>query len=167
MNMRQKRLNGWWRSALMPLLLLAVLMLVLAGSLVFRGTAHAQNGFTGTVTVASPMKLIARTTLKVSGTVSCTLPGDVANLQASGGTVDVSQASGRQIVKAEGVFFPLNCDGTAHTFQAFLTPPAGSAPFHGGSAIATISLSAIWQDTSGNFFDDTVNTGPLTIKISG
>src|SRR5215469_9117153 len=132
--MQQKRLNGWRWSALIPLLLLVVLILVLAGSLKFQGTAHAQSGTTptATITVASPAHLLARTTLQISGTASCTLPAGATLLGQAGGTEIVSQAPGRQIVQASGGFSVGTCDGTVFPFQLFITPPAGSAPFHGG-----------------------------------
>lgn len=169
MNMRQRRLNGWRRSALMPLLLLAVLMLVLAGSLGARGTAHAQSGPTPTVTlaVASPAKLISRTTLQISGTASCTLPVGATLSGQPFGDVTVTQASGRQIVKASGGFNFATCDGTTYTFQTFATPPAGSAPFHGGSAIATGEIIVDWIDALGNFQECFCGTGTQNIRIRG
>jgi len=127
MNIQRRRLNGWRRLALMPLLLLAVLLLVLAGSLEFPGTAHAQGGttVTFTITVASTAQLIARTTVQISSTVTCALPEGATFLDAGGG-VQITQASGRVIVQAGGFFAPVTCDGTAQTFQVFATPPAGS-----------------------------------------
>lgn len=167
MHMKQRRLNGWRRLALMPLLLLAVLMLVLAASLELRGTAHAQSGSTGAVTVASPAKLIARTTLQISGTATCTLPAGATLLESVGGSVVISQASGREIIQAGGGFSLTTCDGMVHTFQAFATPQAGSAPFHGGPAIATGSLFISWFDALGNFHEDQLPSGPQAISIQG
>jgi len=166
--MRQRRLNGWRRLALMPALLLAVLMFVLAGSLGLRGTAHAQSSSTATatITIVSPAKLIARTTLQVSFTVSCTIP-EGATFFSAGGGVTVTQASGRVIVQASGGVFPIPCDGTARTFQMFATPPAGSAPFHGGPASAIGSLGVDYIDASGNFQEDSFFTNPLVISIQG
>jgi hypothetical protein len=168
MNMRHRRLNGWRRLALMPVLLLAVLMLVLAGSLAFRGTAHAQSGNTATATftIASTAKLIARTTLQMSVTASCTLPVG-ATLFESNGSMTISQASGRQIVQAFNQFAPPTCDGTAYTFQVFFTPPAGSAPFHGGRAIAIGGISIFYTDASGNNNFVSAGVSNQTISIKG
>jgi hypothetical protein len=166
---KQRRSIGWRRLFLMPLLLLAVLTLVLAASLGIR-TAHAQSGttLTTTFTVASPAKLLARTTLQISGTASCTLPDGATLIEQPGGTVTVSQASGRQIIKADSGSFSLGttCDGTPHTFQVFATPPPGSAPFHGGSAIATGTIFVSWTDASGNFHEDAPSSSPETITIT-
>ena len=151
----------------MPLLLLAVLMLVLAGSLGLRGTAHAQsvNAATVTITISSPAKLIARTTLQISLTVSCTLPAG-ATLPSASASVGVTQASGRVIVSAGGGS-PITCDGTAQTLQVFATPSVGSAPFHGGSAIATGGAIVEYLDALGNFQEEGFSTNPQVIKISG
>jgi hypothetical protein len=163
----QRSLSGW-RSPLVALPLLAVLMLVLAASLEFPGTAHAQSGVTATVTVASPVRLIARTTLQISGTATCTLPAGATLFDSAGGGVTISQASGRQIVQAGSGFFSLtSCDGTTFTFQVFATPPAGSAPFHGGPASAIGSLGVDYIDASGNFQEDSFFTNPLVISLQG
>jgi hypothetical protein len=163
MNMQQRRLNGWRRLALMPLLLLAVLMLILAGSLVLRGTAHAQSG--NSITLASSGQLIARTTVQISVTATCTVPEGTTIVESSG-EVDISQASGREIVQGSGVFSPI-CDGKAHTFQVFVTPPAGSAPFHGGPAIASAHFFVGFVNASGTFGSVVAGTGPQTIRIRG
>ena len=167
MNMQHRRWNGWRRLARMPLLLLAVLLLVLAASLELRGTAHAQSGITGAVTVASPAQLIARTTLQISATATCTLPAGATLLESVGGSVEISQASAQVIVQAGGGFSLTTCDGTLQTFQVFATPPAGSAPFHGGPAIATGSLFISWFDALGNFHEDQLSSGPQAISIQG
>ena len=167
MNMQQKRLNGWRRLAVLPLMLLAILMLVLAGSLGTH-TAHAQSTLSATFSITGSAKLIARTTLQISGTASCTLPdGATLPYGSPGGTVTVTQASGRVIVQAQGGYGLPTCDGTAYPFQMFATLPAGSAPFHGGRATATSNLFISWNDALGNFHEDDLLTGPLVIKISG
>jgi hypothetical protein len=168
MNMQHRRVNGWGRLALLPLLLLAVLLLVLAGSLEFPGTARAQGGttVTSTITVASTAQLIARTTVQISATVTCALPKGATFLDAGGG-VQITQASGRVIVQAGGGFAPVTCDGTAQTFPVFATPPPGSAPFHGGPATAIGSLEVDWYDALGNFHEDGFATSPETISIQG
>jgi hypothetical protein len=163
--MRHRRLNGWRRLALMPVLLLVVLMLVLAGSFAFRGTAHAQSGATATFTMASTAKLIARTTLQISLTATCTLPAG-ATFFGAFADVTVSQASGRVIVSAGGGS-SITCDGTAQTFQVLATPPVGTAPFHGGPASATGSAGVEWEDALGNFHEDSFFTNPQVISIQG
>ena len=167
MNMQNRNLSGLRRLSLMPVLLLAILMLVLAGSFAFRGTVHAQsvNAATATITISSPAKLIARTTLQVSLTASCTLPAGATFLGASAG-VDVTQASGRVIVSAGGGS-SITCDGTVQTFQVFATPSVGSAPFHGGPASATGSAVVEYIDALGNVQEEFFNTNPQVIKISG
>ncbi len=165
--MMQRRLHGWRRLCLMPLLLLTVLLLVLAVSLVRPGTAHAQSG--ATITIASTGHLIARTTVQISTTVSCTPPAGMT-YQFAGVGVTISQASGRQIVQAEGSFdsFPLTpCDGTAHTLQVEATPQAGSAPFHGGPALATAGFDVVYIDASGNQFVLSASTPLQVIRIKG
>jgi hypothetical protein len=167
MKMMQRSLSGW-RLPLVALPLLAVLILVLAASLELPGTAHAQSGVTAAVTVASPVHLIARTTVQISGTATCTLPAGATLLGSAGGDVTISQASGRQIVQADSGFFSLtSCDGTVFTFQVFATPPAGSAPFHGGPAIATGTLSFDWIDALGNDHEEQLFTDPQAISIQG
>jgi hypothetical protein len=164
--MQHRRLNGWQRLVLLPVLLLAVLLLVLASSFAFRGTAHAQSGATATFTMASTATLIARTTLQISVTASCTIPVGVILIE-SDGSVTISQASGRQIVQASGGFFSLTCDGTAQTLQLFLTPPAGSAPFHGGPATASGGFGVFWFDPStgtNGAVDAGVNNQIISIK---
>lgn len=170
MNMQQSRLHGWWRLALMPLLLLTVLILVLATRLALPRTAHAQSGntLTFTMTIASPVQLIARTTLQISGTASCTLPAGATLLGSAGGSWGIAQASGRQIVQAGTGFIALTtCDGTTQTAQLFATPPAGSAPFHGGPATATGTFEASWIDALGNLHEDFLSTSPEAIRIGG
>jgi hypothetical protein len=156
MKVEQRRLTGWRRLFLMPLLLPAVLLLVFAASLVLPGTAQAQSG--NTVTVASPAHLIARTTVRVSVPATCTLP--LADF--SFGTVSVTQASGREITQAFGNFAP-TCDGTAHTYQVDATLSGGAAPFHGGPATAHANFFASSQ-SDGSVSAD---SGTVAIRITG
>lgn len=79
----------------------------------------------------------------------------------------ISQASGRQIVSSGGFIGPVTCDGVAHAFQSTAIPPAGSAPFHGGSAIASGNLIVDYIDASGNFIEAGASVGPQTISIKG
>jgi hypothetical protein len=90
MYMRPKRLNGLRRLVLMPVLLLALLMLVLASSFVRPSTAHAQSGVT--ITVASTGQLIARTIVRISTTFTCTIPAG-STFQAFYGSVTIQQVS--------------------------------------------------------------------------
>lgn len=167
MNMHQRKLNGW-RLVLWPLLPLTVLLFVLAGYLAFARTATAYAQSSGAVTFASTGHLIARTTVHLTGTASCLLPEGATSVESVGLNVAITQASGREIVQGVGgASLALNCDGTVSPFQLFVTPSSGSAPFHGGSAIATGTLSVIWIDASGFFHEDQVSSGPVVIKITG
>lgn len=160
MDMQQKRLNGWRRLALMPLLLLAILMLILTGSLGVRGTAHAQTD--NSITVASTGKITqARTAVLISATVTCFSQPDFPFLNGSG-EVGITQVSGHQVIQGFGRFDLTTCDGTPQTFQVLVTQ-TGSPPFHGGSASAT---GFLFVNYSGIDQVQTV-TGPQVIKIKG
>jgi hypothetical protein len=163
--MKQRRLDGWRRLALTPLLLLMVPLLVLTASLMRPGIAHAQSG--DTITLASTAKLIARTSVQISGTTTCSIPAGATLIEA-GGDVTITQASGQVIVSAFGfISSPVICDGTARTFQATVTPPAGSAPYHGGPAVAFGDVLVDYIDASGAFIETGGSAGPQTITIQG
>lgn len=167
MNMQQRRVNSW-RLVLLPLLVLTISMLVLAGYLGFSNTATAYAQSSGAVAFASSGHLIARTTVQITGTASCLLPENATLVESVGLNVEITQASGREIVQGVGgASLTMLCDGKVSPFQLFVTPSSGSAPFHGGSAIATGTLSVIWIDASGFFHADQISSGPEVIKITG
>jgi hypothetical protein len=71
------------------------------------------------------------------------------------------------VIVSAGGGSSITCDGTAQTFQVFATPSVGSAPFHGGSAIATGSAFVEYFDALGQVQEESFNTNPQVIKISG
>jgi len=170
MNMRHRRLNGWRRLALMPVPLLAVLLLVLAASFLRPNTAHAQSG--ATITVASTGQLLARTTVRISTTFTCTVPAG-STFQAFYGYVTIQQVSHGVVIAGSGGFnFPdlTNCDGTAHTIQIDVfvpSPPPFSPPFHGGSAIAIGFFDVQYYDASNQFQNLSASSGDQVIQIKG
>lgn len=166
MNSQQPNLKSW-RLLRLPSLLLAALLLVLAGSMAFSGTAIASAQSSNVVTVASSGQLLARTTVQITGTASCTLPEGTTLSFVSVG-INISQASGREIVQGYGWgdASTMICDGTVYPFQVFVTPSAGSAPFHGGPALATATLIVEWIDVNGGYHQDQMTTGPQAITIT-
>jgi hypothetical protein len=171
MNMRHRRLNGWRRLVLMPVLLLALLMLVLAGSYVGPSTAYAQSGVT--ITVASTGKLIARTIVRISTTFTCTVPAN-STFQAFYGSVTIQQVSHGVVIFGGGGFnYPdfTNCDGTAHTIQIDVSVPSPtpfSPPFHGGPAVANGNINVQYYDpSSGQFQNVGESSGDQAIQIKG
>jgi hypothetical protein len=165
MYIQQRRLKGWRRLALMPLLLLAVLMLILTGSLGLRSTAHAQS--VNSISVASTGKLtLARTAVLISATVTCTVPEGFTFQNAFGG-VGITQVSGHLVTQGFGSFNLTTCDGTAQTFQVLVAPNAGLPSFHGGPASATGELFVNYLDASGNSVQEQTVTSPQVIRIKG
>ena len=143
----------------------------------FSPRAHASGGGGGgvgncvesgvtvcSITVASTGQLIARTTVLISATATCTVPTGFT-FQNGFGDVAITQASGRQIIQGFGGFNLTTCDGTAQTFQVGVTPPAGSPPFHGGPATATGALFVNFLDASGNPVQEQAFIGPQVIRI--
>ncbi len=119
------------------------------------------------ITVASTGKLIARTTVLISATVTCTVPAGFT-FQFGSGDVVITQASSNQIIQGFGGFNLTTCDGTAQTFQVAVTPQqTGSPPFHGGPATAAGGLFVGYLDALGNFISEQASTGPQVIHISG
>jgi hypothetical protein len=118
------------------------------------------------ITVASTGKLIARTTVLISATATCTVPTGFT-FQGGFGEVGITQASGRQITQAFGNFNLTTCDGTAQTFQVAVTPQVGLPPFHGGPATATGALFVNDLDAFGNPIQEQAFTGPQVIHITG
>src|SRR3989442_4571296 len=124
---KQRRFNSWQRLLAVSLLPLALLVM-LTVSQVHPGLAQAQNSSGGgggssvscpgcSIVVASSGQLIARTTVLISATATCTVPAGFTFLQGSGGDVGITQASGHQIIQGFGGFNLTTCDGTAQTFQ--------------------------------------------------
>lgn len=164
--MQQRKWHGRSLPRL-PMLLLTAFLLVLVGNLVFAGPSKAYAQSSNTLTFAPSGELLARITVQISGTASCTLPAD-ATIEGIGLSVEVTQASGREIVQGVGgASLAMTCDGMAYPFEVFVTPPAGSAPFHGGAAIVSGTLSVIWIDAVGFFHEDRLSTDPVVIKITG
>jgi hypothetical protein len=154
----------------MPVLLLAVLMLVLAGSFVRTNTAHAQSG--DTFTMASTGQLIARTIVRISATYTCTVPAG-STFQAFYGDVTIQQVSHGVVIFGGGGFnFPdlTNCDGTAHTIQIDVSVPSPtpfSPPFHGGPAVASGFFDVQYYDASNQFQNVFESSGDQAIQIKG
>ena len=167
MKVKQRGLSGWQRLALRALSLLAVLMFVLAGSLVLRGTAHAQSA---TVTVNSEANLVGRVFLDVSGTNVCgPLPPNVFVENDSIG-VTVSQAVGRNLVTAFAGTTPI-CDGVVHTYQVEMVPigfrGGTGLLFHGGPAFARASLLLQFFSPTTGFVSESADSGFVSINITG
>ncbi len=141
---------------------------VLPGGSRIANVAHASGGGapSATITIASPATLSgARTMVLVSGTYSCSTGGET--LLVGFVSVELFQA-GRQIVASSGSFNFFDCPQTNGiptiiNFQIAVTPFGGSAPFHGGRAVAvgTITLNF----ASGLSF--VASTGNQVISIKG
>jgi hypothetical protein len=163
-------LNGWRQLVLLPVLLLAVLLLVLAASFVRPNTAHAQSG--ATITVASTGQLLARTTVRISTTFTCTLPAG-STFQAFYGSVNLQQVSHGVVIFGGGGFnFPdlTNCDGTAHTIQidvSVSSPTPFSPPFHGGPAVANGFFDVQYYDALNQFQNLSASSSDQVIQIKG
>ena len=115
--------------------------------LVFMG-ASAAGAATNTITVGSTATLSSRLLISVPVTVVCD-PLTDSFIDASV-SVNVQQASGRQIAHASGTLLAtafagstnfLTCDGvTQNNVVVQATPDSGSPPFHGGPALVTASF---------------------------
>ncbi len=167
MKVKQRGLSGWQRLSLRALLLLAVLMFVLAGSLVLRGTAHAQSA---TITVNSEANLVGRVFLDVSGTNVCGPVPTGAQVFASI-NVTVFQAAGRDLITAFAATTPI-CNGVVDTYQVEMLPTGfrGSTGllFHGGPAFARANLFLEFFDpTTGRFISESADSGLVSITITG
>lgn len=120
---------------------------------------------TGSVTVASPAKLtLAKTTVLVSGTFSCT---SNQNAFSSGSlVVTLTQTQvGKQTVQGNNPI-PLTvtvCDQGVVTYQVAVTP-FGSTPFKGGPTVANATLTLNFNFGGTTF---AVSTGNQTIRING
>ena len=117
------------------------------------------------ITVASTGQLLARTTVLISATATCTVPTGLSLLFASAG-VQITQASGRQLTQGFGSVNLTTCDGTAQTVQVAVTPFTGP-PFHGGPATATGSIFVCYLDAFGNQLCTGMGVGPQVIRITG
>ncbi len=163
---KQRRFNGWRRLFAVSFLSLALLVLLTVSQ---AGLAHASTGggsgsCPGCSIVVTSSHLIARTTLLVSGTVTCALPAG-STFQDGSASVEITQASGRQITRGFGASTLTTCNGAAQTFQVAVTPQ--STPFHGGPAIATAFFFVDYIDPLGNFAQALVSTDPQVIHITG
>ena len=116
------------------------------------------------ITVASTGHLLARTTVLISATATCTVPTGLTFQFGSGG-VAITQASGRQFAQGFGSSNLTTCDGTAQTLQVAVTP-FGPPPFHGGSAIAIGNVSVCYLDAFGNQLCTSGGTSPQVIRIT-
>jgi hypothetical protein len=117
------------------------------------------------ITVASTGHLLARTTVLISATATCTVPTGLT-FQGGFGSVSITQASGRQIIQGFGNFTLMTCDGTAQTFQVAVAPQVGSPPFHGGPATAIGTLFVPYLDAFGNPVQEQAITSPQVIRIT-
>jgi hypothetical protein len=128
--------------------------------------AHASGGGTppsGTVTVASPVPIsLARTSLLVSGTFSCTSGSEVFFVGEL--TVEITQA-GRSIVQAinQPPMLVTACDQGVVPYQVVVTPFGGSPKFHGGSAVANATLTLNFESGA----QVVASTGDQVIRIQG
>lgn len=170
MKVKQRGLSGWQRLSLRALSLLAVLMFVLAGSLVLRGTAHAQSA---TVTVNSEANLVGRVFLDVSGTNVCGPLPPNAFVENDSIVVTVFQAAGRDLVTAGAAIIPI-CDGMVHTYQVEMSPigigrfAGPGLLFHGGPAFARASLLLqFFNPVTGQFVSESAVSGLVSINITG
>jgi len=129
--------------------------LVVVPVLVAMGTVAAAADTTGTgnnmtLTVPSSATLIARVAVPVTIQIQCTGALDTSTFYYlngpfynSGGTVTVSQASGRTVNSATGSVNQLiQCDGLSHSYQVSVL---ASAPFRTGQA--AITSSASWSES--------------------
>jgi hypothetical protein len=124
-----------------PLRVVALLSL-LALLFITAGPANAQ---TGTIAVGPTAKLVARgAAIDVPLTVSLTCEEgfDVGIVE-----ITVVQARGQRLVGGSGQE-TFTCNGTTQTVTVRIA--AGSAPFHGGSALVTAALLQC-QDFDGSF----------------
>ena len=133
------------------------------------GGGGGSSGF-GTLTIAigSPVTLKAKLLLTVPVSITCTPPDGFISVDETFDDVLLSQASSRTVATAEA-FTPnggtFTCDGTLHRYTA--TAVAGSVPFHGGQAIASMSASVCGTRSDFSFDCTSVSIGPLVVKISG
>lgn len=110
------------------------------------GTVAASADTTGTgsgmsITVPSSATLIARVAIPVTVQITCSAP-DLSSFSIfngpfvnSGGSVTVSQASGRGVNSAVGnINGPITCDNSAHSYNVSIV---ATAPFHLGQAAIT------------------------------
>lgn len=162
--------------ALSPVVLLALLPVA----------ASADSGLA--VSISAPA---TRASLGVLVPISVTCPApptDGVTSQSVFGTLNVIQANGNSKVAVgaatlasggKGAFgspspgVDLTCDGSSHTYQAFVGPDLQTDPFTGaltgGQATATLSLT-LFTFTCPPCFSPTtttVTTGPVQIHIKG
>jgi hypothetical protein len=117
------------------------------------------------ITVVSGRLILARTTVLISATVTCTTPTGFT-FEFANGNVGITQVSHQQIIKGSSSFILTTCDGTAQTLQVAVAPFSGP-PFHGGPANATGSLAPVcFFDASGMQQCTSLNTTQV-IHITG
>lgn len=125
-------------------------------ALVVPGLAQADPGVT--VTIGSTATLQSRVLLTVPITVTCDPVGDFFSMSF----VSVEQASGTRIASGSGFISTLTCDSAPHTYQVSVLAGASGPPFHGGSAIASASVSIF-----GSLGSEGGNAGPQAISVHG
>lgn len=155
--------------------LFVLLLCLVAFSFLSRAQASGGGGGGGncvvsgvsvcSITVASTGKLtLARTAVLISATATCTVPPGFT-FQFASASVQITQVSHQQVTQGFGGVSLTTCDGTAHPFQAAVTP--FSAPFHGGPASATGSISVCYLDALGSQVCTSTVTSPQGISITG
>ena len=122
--------------------------------LIAAGTVAASADTTGTgsgmsITVPSSATLVARVAVPLTVQITCSAP-NLSNYFvyngpyiSSGGSVTVSQASGKGVNNATGwINGALNCDGASHSYDVAIL---ATSPFHPGQA--AITGSASWNES--------------------
>jgi hypothetical protein len=154
----------------------AVAALLVALLTVSTGTASAATSPLGTtVNIGSPVLSQSRILMSVPVDVSCS-PSAFASVNSETVVVEVRQASGQGIAFGMAIVtggpltfppspLPFPCDDEIHTVN--VTVQASGAPFHGGLASATASVSLQGTDPFGFPQFDSVREGPNTVHIVG
>ncbi len=142
---------------------LFILPLLMVFGMVGASADTSATGNNMTITVPSSATLTARVALAVSIQVQCVAEDSQytnffypVTVFFNTGTTTVLQASGTTVNRARADFGPITCDGTTHTYTAYLA--AGTAPFHPGPA--AIFASATWfEQFGGCLISDPTNCG--------
>jgi hypothetical protein len=167
----------------------AFLMLALAAVLLIApGQASANHLNEGlAVSLGSPIRLVNGVYLQVPVQVTCpaTFEAPFTAIGTEEIGVSVTQKVGRDFAQGYGGLFyqspifnglefgtPLTCDGSAHSYTVEVYPDsyAGSAPFHGGRAVANARLGIYLVDPANPWWlqdSNSASTGSTSISIRG
>ena len=135
-------------------------------------TAPAALAQQMTLSLGSP-SLLGHVSITEPVTVSCSGFDPSLVVFAEAVSINVQQASGREIARGEGGGFPpvFPCDGSQNTLPVVIAADPSGPPFHGGAAVFTASgsVSAGTPCGPGCFFGPfetaSASAGPTSLKL--